>query len=498
MRITFVCMGAENLAAEQISAVLKENGHEVMLSYDPSLFDDKVYFCIPFLNKIFDIKEKVIEKVVAQKPDLVAFPVFTDCFKWAISMAEKIKEKMDVPIIFGGIYPTSNPEEAIKPGCVDMICRGEGEYPILELMDSMEKGEIDHKIKNIWFKKDGNIIRNELRPLVDLDKLPNYDKSLFEDEVLIKHNYMTMTSRGCLFNCSYCSQSFLRRLQGPDVRQRSVDKVLTDLKLAKERYKFTEMSFYDNILNMHKEWTMDFLERFKKEINVPFRALSHPSCIDYETAKALKDAGCQRVQLGLESLSPKIRRNFLNRFETNETIQKCLDACDKAGLIYSVDHMFGLPGETEEEQLEAARIYCKMKKCVRITCFWLTYLPKTDIVEISKGMGIINDKDIESIDHANELNYYLGGSLRDKKLKSMFKCYEIFFRVLPAIPKRMALFMINHKWHYMFKYFPHAFSLLVIDISMSFIKHDYSAIQMMRNYFFQMRKIIHKKITGTF
>jgi len=84
-----------------------------------------------------------------------------------------------------------------------------------------------------------------------------------------------------------------------------------------------------------------------------------------------------------------------HRFETNEQIIKCLNACDKYNLKYSLDHIFGLPNETEKEQLEAAKLYSNLKSIVKMNCFYMTIFPRTDMVEKAKEAGLINEKDVK-------------------------------------------------------------------------------------------------------
>ncbi|MFH1423775.1 MAG: radical SAM protein [Candidatus Nealsonbacteria bacterium] len=498
MKITFLAIGAENLGIEALSAALKGAKHEVTLAYDPSLFDDLVYYKIPFLARLFNVKSKIIKKVVASKPDLIGINVFVDNFKWACYMAREIKKIIDVPVIFGGVFPTACPERVLKEDCVDMICLGEGEEPLLELISSMEKGEMDYNIKNLWFKKDGKIIKNEARNLQDLDKLPLYDKALFEGEIPAKNYYLTVTQKGCPFNCTYCEHNFLRKFdqgKGKHLRRRSIDNILEELKIMKERYKFKEIDFKDNVFTVDKQWTLDFLKRYQKEINLPFRILSHPLCIDEDIAKALKEAGVHRIQLGIQSLNQKTRNEVLKRFETDEQIMKCFRALDKYKVDYSVDHIFGLPGETEEDLITAAKIYAKLKSCSRVTVFWLTYFPKTDMVEIARKAGLIGEKDMESIENGQEPAYQSEeGSLRDKKLKDTFKNYQLLFRIIPTLPEFVVNFILDHKLQRYFKYLPRKFMILLADHYVSFARHDYAAIHYLRYYLFQMKKVMKLKI----
>ena len=199
------------------------------------IFDDKNYFYIPFLYKLFDCKDKVIEKIIASKPDIIAISVFTDNYSWALYISGKVKERLNVPVIFGGIYPTSCPEVIIQEDCVDIVCIGEGEYPMSELLESMENGEIDYTIKNLWFKKNGEIIKNLARPLNEIDEYPIYDKELFENDIDMGDCYTALTSRGCPYRCSYCSQNFLAKFYGhQDMRRMNIDKVISELKKYKE------------------------------------------------------------------------------------------------------------------------------------------------------------------------------------------------------------------------------------------------------------------------
>src|SRR3989338_10901652 len=147
MKIAFVNDSCERLGVEYISAVLKAGGHQTKLFVDPQLFDD-VYIHSHFLKNIFNYKNKLIFELKNYRPGLISISVDTECYQWACTISRLIKKGLPgTPIIFGGIHPTSVPERVIKNDFVDMVCVGEGEYPMLELADSMQKGKIDYGIK---------------------------------------------------------------------------------------------------------------------------------------------------------------------------------------------------------------------------------------------------------------------------------------------------------------------------------------------------------------
>lgn len=139
MKISFIYLGSENLGIEYLSSVLKKSGHKVELIFDPALFCDKHYLNVDFLAKLFDSRKKIIKRVLESRPDLIGFSVFTHNYKWALSIASLIKKEIDIPIIFGGVHPTILPEDVIANNSVDMICIGEGEEALLELMDNFGK-----------------------------------------------------------------------------------------------------------------------------------------------------------------------------------------------------------------------------------------------------------------------------------------------------------------------------------------------------------------------
>lgn len=499
MKLTTLFMGAESLSLEALSAFLKQHGHEVSLVFDPSLFDDVNYFNIPVLHKIFDDRKGLIKKVVDSKPDAVAFSVFTDNFNWALSVARGIKQILNIPVIFGGIYPTAMPDYVLSQDCVDIVCVGEGEYAMLELLEGLNKNTGDYGIKNLWFKRNGQMIRNSPRPLLDIERLPMLDKSLFEEDIDMSRMYMTMTTKGCPFACSYCSQNFMSKFnQGRDLRRRSVDNVMNELLVMKKRYNYREVGFYDSVLTVNKKWTLELMDRYKREIKVPFRAISHPLCIDENIARGLKKAGCHRVQFGVQTFNEKTKREVLLRHETNERILRSFELCDKVGLRYSCDHMFGLPGESEEDQIMAARYYNKFRNRVRITCFWTTYFPHTDLVSIARDRGELTDEDIQRINEGDSPCYIAGshGYVRNKELLKLFKNYEILFRMMPVLPKRVCNYIIKHKLQRFFRYLPKGLTLFIVDFIVMFAKNDLSGFQYVNYYLFHIKKKLKNKIAS--
>ena len=181
MKVAFVNNSNESLGVEYLSAYLKGHGHSAEVFVDPQLFNDE-NIKADFLHRFFTYKEKLVRDICAYSPDLIGFSVVSDFYPWACIIAQEIKKYCNIPVIFGGIHPTSMPDEVINNSFVDMICLGEGEQALLEVVERLKTGAWPDDVANIWVKSAGGIKKNGLRPLInDLDTLPFPDKILFSN-----------------------------------------------------------------------------------------------------------------------------------------------------------------------------------------------------------------------------------------------------------------------------------------------------------------------------
>lgn len=483
--MTFVYLGAEQLGIEYISSFLKSHGHETALAFDPALFDDRQYLNVPVLRDLFSYRKKLIREIIGSKPDLVAFSVISDAYQWACGIAEGLRRLTNVPIIFGGIHPTAVPEEVISKPFVDIVCIGEGEHAMLELLDSMAKGKIDCTIRNLWFKKGKKIIRNPLRPLMqNLDELPFPDKRLFEKNISMRHSYAVMTSRGCPYSCTYCSNNLLKRLYsgtGCYIRKRSVGNVMDELRSAKKMYNFKEVMFHDDVLTFDKPRLKELMRRYKGEIGIPFNCQGHPLMFDEEIAAWLKDAGCYRVVFGVQCMNDRIRKEILHRPDKNADVLRALRICDDAGLDYCIDHIFGFPTEAEEDAVFAARAYNNTKRCAQVKAYSLSLFPGTELVDICKSSGCISEKDVKSITSGGEKMYFHGGSVRDPKLRMINRNFEVLFKFMPLLPKEFVNFILDKKI-YRYLHIVPGVVVAFVEILVAILKGDLRLVQYLAYY----------------
>jgi len=322
MRVVFVALAYGGLSISYLSAVLKKNEHEVFVLFDPMLFGDGE-MQMSLLSKIFSYKKILVEEILNLKPDLVAFSVVTDHYKYLSEIAKLIKNKKDIPILFGGIHPTSVPELVIENPFVDIVCVGEGEDAIAELANSFDGSKFDTDIKNLWFKKEGKVIKNDVRPLIkNLDNLPFPDHDQFYSIFFgFRYGYGIIASRGCPFNCTYCNNNVYRNVYGANysLRRRSVDNVIHELKLAKKKYNPKFIRFHDEVFTSDKGWLKEFSYKYKRYIGLPLFCFVHPHTIDEGGVRLLKSAGCYEVQMGVQTFSDELNRDVLGR---NTSIKK--------------------------------------------------------------------------------------------------------------------------------------------------------------------------------
>lgn len=394
MKIVFVQFECENYAIQLFSSILKQRGHQVYLIFDPRLFNTDEVRNASFA-RWFDIRKQNIEKIKLIDPDLIGFSVYTQDYQYALSYARMIKEEMDTPIIFGGIHCILCPEEVIKEDCVDIVCVGEGEEALVELLD---EDNTNSEIRNLWYKYDGFIKRNGLKPLIqDLDSLPFIDRDiLYEQKPVFKRDLIISTGRGCPYQCTFCASNALAEVYrsknfGKYVRQRSVDSVINELSYCKARYAMHSVYFTDDVFTLSVDWLRRFAFKYKHSIGLPFYCTANPGTIKDEELYLLKQANCQMIGFGMQSCNEEYRKNVLKRSGSNERIIQVADLCHKLGINFSFDHILNLPNEDIRNQDEALLFY-KRARPAYLNTFTMTYLPK---IELNK---YLSEEEREEVD----------------------------------------------------------------------------------------------------
>jgi len=482
MKILFIYSGAESLGIEYLSSFLESKGHPSELLFDPAVFSGDLLLNNKFLSRIFSLDNQIIQKAISSSPGLIAFSSYTGNYQWCLKIAEEIKKRSQIPIVFGGIHPTAAPQEVLKNYFVDYVIIGEGEYALLELAEQIAdgKGEFS-KISNLGYKSaKGGIYINEPRGYIkDLDSLPFPKKSLFYGKVpLLSENYMITTSRGCPFNCNYCSNSMLHELyrqENRHVRRRSPKNVIDELKWAKSNWNIRLVVFADDVFTCSRAWLEEFIPIYKSEINLPFFCSVHPNAMSGEIAALLKEGGCWLVTMGVQSGSERIRKEIFGREGNNSRILESIKHVKEAGMKISLDNIFGAPTENENDLQSGLELYEEARPD-RILTFWLTYYPNTKIIDIAKDNHCLTETDISNINNGITGFTHGGGSVVDGKMKKTYLVHELRFQLRA---------LINNDWLHKFilkmcLYFPSDFLVKIIVLLNAIKNRDVKMFYLMR------------------
>jgi radical SAM superfamily enzyme YgiQ (UPF0313 family) len=263
------------------------------------------------------------------------------------------------------------PELTLQDNNVDFVAVGEGEFTTLELYRCLNALENYESIDGLGFKKNGQILVNRPRKLIeDLDSLPFpswhlMDPSLYppSPQGFFFHSHPIapiMTSRGCPYSCTFCAScGFWKR----KYRVRSPANVLSEIIMLTEKFGVNEFQILDDNFTLHKQRALKICEGIidaKLDITWNLPNGIRVDRVDRELLRKMKQAGCQYVTLGIESASQKI----LDRVKKNinlHQVKKAADLCRQEHLIVGGFFIFGLPYETRETALETIRFALELK-----------------------------------------------------------------------------------------------------------------------------------------
>jgi radical SAM superfamily enzyme YgiQ (UPF0313 family) len=405
---TFISLGDIRASGIRIiSAVLKQKGW-------PS--NTIIYKLGYSMNDIPTKREEniLIGLLKDLKTDIVGITVKTPFLKIAQDITKRVKKELDASVIWGGSHPTILPEESLNNA--DIVCLGEGEYPFLEFLQNSIDGKQIDNIKNFGFKKDGNVVCNDLRPLLqrdDLDSLPspdcgNEDKYIIHNGKVIHADpldraieYYPMASRGCPFRCSFCINGILKEIYhgcGPFVRVRSPEKVVDEIVDVLQKFPAVHrIRFQDEVFPWKKDWIKKFSEEYKKRVGLPFLCTFHPNTIDEENIRMLKAAGLIVVGFGMQSPSERVRREVFHRKESNATILKSIEILHRNKLEGFYDLILDNPFETEEDKKKGLDFMLKIPKPFNIAPFSLKFFPGYQITEDALKQRKISESEMKEI-----------------------------------------------------------------------------------------------------
>jgi len=308
------------LGAVLLSTILKKRGYEVKAFIEDISEPDWLYI---------------------ENSDLICISTITSTAVRAYNIGKGLKAK-GIPVVMGGAHPSFLPDEALEYS--DFVIRGEGEYTLIELIDYIEKGTpLITSINGLSYKdKGGRVMHNPPRQLLeDLESLPEPDFS-------VVHNwkssniYPISTSRGCPFNCRFCS---VIHMFGRKYRFKSVEATLKEVKYAVSVSNATKF-FVDDNFAADKKRTKEILRGMIAEgIKTRWSAQARTDISkDTELLRLMADSCCDTIHIGFESINPETLKAY-NKGQDTDDIINCIKAVKDHGI--SIHGMFVLGGDSD-------------------------------------------------------------------------------------------------------------------------------------------------------
>jgi hopanoid biosynthesis associated radical SAM protein HpnJ len=288
---------------------------------------------------------------IARDYEFLVLFTSTPGFPGDIRLAKKIRDiNPKIKIAFVGPHVTVLPERSLKDcPSIDFVVRKEFDYAVCEFA----QGKPLEEILGISYLKNGSVVHTPDRPEVqDLDSLPHVTEIYRRDLDVTKYNvpfllypYVSLyTTRGCPAQCTFCL--WPQTLSGHPWRKRSTDDVASEMAKAKDFWpNVREFFFDDDTFNIQKPRTIELCAKLKP-LKLTWSCTSRVTT-DYETLKAMKEAGCRLLIVGYESGDQQILKN-IKKGATIERARQFTKDCHKLGLVVHGDFILGLPGETHD------------------------------------------------------------------------------------------------------------------------------------------------------
>jgi len=414
-RTALVSVWKGEMGIRHISAYLKQNGYPVDLLFCPQ-YGDQLY------------TESQLELIVrtAENHDLVGISCSTEMSKRrVVQIVEELRKLEQKPfVVLGGHAATFTPEQALK--YVDAVCIGEGEKPILDLVERLRTGRNIFLVPNIWSNENKTIrcitkegpnldafstidygywggdsgryyrlvgdslveIKTPEESVLDIDRITTATKDpLFKERTGV---LFYTSSRGCASFCAYCQSPKLNELySGGKIRKRNVGLVIDDLqKIIAEHPNTTEISFFDDDFFVRSLSEIDKFSRdYEERIGLPLFVYANPRTLNERKLQALAKAGKLTVNIGLQSGSEIVLREIYRRGKQNN--EKAVGAATiltdyaKSGIIERpwIDFIVNNPWATPEDVRDDVYLVKRLPKPFELHVHSLELLPNSALYE---------------------------------------------------------------------------------------------------------------------
>jgi radical SAM superfamily enzyme YgiQ (UPF0313 family) len=267
---------------------------------------------------------------------------------------------------------------------------------------------------------------------------------------------MVITSRGCPYSCTYCYNHVYKKLYeglGRVVRRRSVDHVMQELRAVRAHRCYRFVRFLDDLFILDPAWVEEFAVAYRRDIGLPFSCMVRANHVTPGIVKNLRDAGCWRVQMGLESGDDYVRNTIFKRSMAEEEIVGAARLLSEAGIKVVTGNIVGAPGSTFEADLKTLRLNMRIRPAYAGVALLQPY-PGTEIYQCAQDMGMLDPASLDltqsTVSRVSTLRY---GSRKEKsRIENLQKLFFIPVEFPPLLPVAMLLMQLpaNRVFHFVF------------------------------------------------
>jgi radical SAM superfamily enzyme YgiQ (UPF0313 family) len=462
MRVLFVYPNLNtqmgfNQGLAMISAFLKRAGHETRLVN---------------LNENLPpvpTREEILAEIRAWNPGVLAASTLSQQYAEARDLVAWLRNRYDelgeTPPVFvvGGVHPSMVPEQVMGDGVWDHVAVGECEDAMVDLVERIDGGDAElisscsnflswksnARPRHYSERTSDNWKRNPVRPFPNISIMPMADYELFDTQRILdsKNGWAGLiTSRGCPYRCTYCLNhevidTYRADLKAP-VRElnffrfRHPEEVLDEMRFLLNRYeRVNTFIMDDDLFTQNVEHAVNFCKAYEEsEINVPFVVNAHVKQLDERVANALKSAGCTILKMGIESGSPRVRKEVLQRPMSDNDIFETVRLAETAGLHSSGFVMVGLPGETHEERWETVDLLARLE-IGRFRSSMFYPFPGTGAFKLSVDGGFIDPEKVERLTDFTESSCLDFGAKENLFIDKLAVCLPWFVNARMAVAR---------------------------------------------------------------
>lgn len=397
-------------------------------------------------------QEKIVEKILAEKPDAVGITCLTAFYSEVVALSRILKSE-GLRVIVGGVHPTFLPYQTLVDSKADLVVCGEGEVAFAQLIkNNFNQKNIQGVFNLNDLRKNKQVIKTKTIENLDLLPFPDWKQMDPRSYPLAPHgtiinNYpigIIMTTRGCPYQCTFCAS---RSFYDQRVRFRSPVNVVREIKYLVKNFGVKEICFEDDNLTLRREHVEKICNLIiQKKIKISWACPNgiRADGIDEDLMRLMKKSGCYQVAYGIESANPRILKK-IKKLETIDIIEKSIRLASRLGIECQGFFIFGLPGETEKTIEETIR-FAKNSALSRAQFLILDILPGSDLWFKLKGKFSPN---------WNKKSYqepeWIPKGLTKKKLigaqaKAFREFYfrpSIFFRIVKSFKMRQVKYMLK-------------------------------------------------------